>query len=253
MTMSHAKLHTLLRPYWKLLALAFAAMLLESATDLLEPWPLKVILDHVIGSKTAAAMAGRMADDSESRLTVLNAAIAAVIAIALRGRGELVYGKVSVDDDRQAGRVRPRHALYHHVQRLSLSFYEHRQTGDMVVRLTADIDAVEDFISGAVLGIVLDVVTLVGMLAVMFYLDWRFALIGLSVAPVLFVMVFRFMRRIKEATREVKKRESELASVVQESIASARVVKASPGKTSRSIAWIGRARRASMRRCGRAA
>ena len=49
MTMSIAKLRALLRPYWKLLVLAFAAMLVESAMDLLEPWPLKVILDHVIG------------------------------------------------------------------------------------------------------------------------------------------------------------------------------------------------------------
>ncbi len=58
-----------------------------------------------------------------------------------------------------------RHALYHHVQRLSLSFYDNRQTGDLLVRLTADIDAIEDFITGAVFGIVLDVVTLAGMLA----------------------------------------------------------------------------------------
>jgi subfamily B ATP-binding cassette protein MsbA len=119
-----------------------------------------------------------------------------------------------------------RHALYHHVQRLSLSFYDTRQTGDLLVRLTADIDAVEDFITGAVLGIVLDVVTLAGMLAVMFVLDWRFSLIALSIAPVLFVIAFRLMRRIKETAREVKKRESDLASVVQESIVSARVVKA---------------------------
>ncbi len=112
------------------------------------------------------------------------------------------------------------------MQRLSLSFYEQRQTGDMVVRLTSDIDAAEDFISSAVLGIVLDLLTLVGMMAVMFYLDWRFSLIGLSVAPVLFVMVYRFTRRIKKAARDVKKKESELASVVQESISSVRVVKA---------------------------
>ena len=112
------------------------------------------------------------------------------------------------------------------MQRLSLSFYEQRQTGDMVVRLTSDIDAAEDFISSAVLGIVLDVLTLVGMMVVMFYLDWRFSLIGLSVAPFLFVVVYRFTRRIKKAAREVKKKESELASVVQESISSVRVVKA---------------------------
>jgi subfamily B ATP-binding cassette protein MsbA len=64
------------------------------------------------------------------------------------------------------------------------------------------------------------------MTAVMFYLDWRFSLIGLSVAPVLFVVVYRFTRRIKRATRAVRKKESELASVVQESISSMRVVKA---------------------------
>jgi ATP-binding cassette, subfamily B, bacterial len=63
-------------------------------------------------------------------------------------------------------------------------------------------------------------------MAVMFYLDWRFSLIGLSVSPLLFVIVYRFTRRIKKATRAVKKKESELASVVQESISSARIVKA---------------------------
>ena len=61
--------------------------------------------------------------------------------------------------------------LYHHVQRLSLSFYDKRQTGDMVVRLTSDIDAVESFIASAVLGIVFDALTIVGMIVVMFYLD----------------------------------------------------------------------------------
>ena len=125
------------------------------------------------------------------------------------------------------------------MQRLSLSFYEQRQTGDMVVRLTSDIDAAEDFISTAVLGIVLDLLTLVGMLAVMLYLDWRFSLIGLSVAPVLFVIVYRLTRRIKKAARAVKKKESELASVVQESIASvARRQGVRAAKTSRRAASI---------------
>jgi subfamily B ATP-binding cassette protein MsbA len=112
------------------------------------------------------------------------------------------------------------------VQRLSLSFYEQRRTGDMVVRLTSDIDATEDLISSAGLGIALNLLTLAGMMAVMFYLDWRFSLIGLSVVPLLFLVVYRLIRGIKKATRAVKRKESELASVVQESIASVRVVKA---------------------------
>jgi ATP-binding cassette, subfamily B, bacterial len=76
------------------------------------------------------------------------------------------------------------------------------------------------------MGMVLDVLTIIGMMAVMFYLDWRFSLIGLSVAPFLFVVVYRFTRRIKHAAREVKKKDSDLAAVVQVSISSARVVKA---------------------------
>jgi ATP-binding cassette subfamily B protein len=226
MTMSIAKLRELLRPYSKLLMLAFVAMLVESAMDLLEPWPLKVILDYVIGSKRPPPWLAGWLLDSESRLTVLNAAIAAVMGIALVGAvSSYTERYLSTTIGKRVG-FDLRHTLYHHVQRLSLSFYEHRQTGDMVVRLTADIDAVEDFITTAVLGIVLDVVTLAGMLTVMLYLDWRFSLIGLSIAPILFFVVFRFMRRIKEATREVKKKQSELASVVQESISSARIVKA---------------------------
>jgi subfamily B ATP-binding cassette protein MsbA len=74
--------------------------------------------------------------------------------------------------------------------------------------------------------VLLNVLTLAGMTGVMFYLDWRFSLVALSVTPIMFVVVYRLTHRIKSATRAVKQKESELASVVQETISSARVVKA---------------------------
>jgi ATP-binding cassette, subfamily B, bacterial len=214
----------LLRPHWPLLAVAFVAMLVQSAADLLEPWPLKVVFDYVLGSKRMPDwLAERMPGDA---LGVLNVAAAAVIAIAAIGALSSYTEKyLSTTVAKRVG-YELRHMLYHHVQRLSLSFYEQRKTGDMVVRLTSDIDATEDLISSAALGIALNLLTLAGMMAVMFYLDWRFSLIGLSVAPPLFVLVYRLTRGIKNATRAVKRKESELASVVQESIASVRVVKA---------------------------
>jgi ATP-binding cassette, subfamily B, bacterial len=216
----------LLRPYWKLLAVAFGAMLVEGGADLLEPWPLKVIFDYVLGSKRVPPWLNAWLLGGHDRIAVLNAAAVAVIAIAAVGAvGSYTEKYLSTTVAKRVG-YDLRHLLYHHVQRLSLSFYEHRQTGDMVVRLTSDIDAAEDFIGSAVLGIVLDLLKLAGMMGVMFYLDWRFSLIGLSVAPVLFVMVYRITRRIRKAARDVKRKESELASVVQESISSARVVKA---------------------------
>ena len=216
----------LLDPHWRLLAIAFGAMLVEGAAALLEPWPLKVIFDHVLGSKRPPGWLAAWMTDGDDPMALLQVAAVAVVVIAVVGAASTYTQKyLSTTVAKRVG-YDLRHMLYHHVQRLSLSFYEQRQTGDMVVRLTSDIDAVEDFISSAVLGIVLNVMTLAGMLVVMFYLDWRFSLIGLSVSPVLFVIVYRFTRRIKRATRAVKRKESELASVVQESISSARVVKA---------------------------
>ena len=216
----------LLRPHWKLLAVAFTAMVVQSAADLLEPWPLKVIFDYVLGSKPMPGWLVEWMPAQGDALAVLRIAALAVILIAVVGAISSYTEKYLATTVAKRVGYELRHMLYHHVQRLSLSFYEQRQTGDMVVRLTSDIDATEDLISSAALGIVLNILTLAGMMAVMFYLDWRFSLIGLSVAPFLFVVVYRFTRRIKKAARAVKQKESELASVVQESISSVRVVKA---------------------------
>jgi len=216
----------LLRPYWNWLAIAFGAMLIQAAAELLEPWPLKIIFDYVLGSKPMPAWLSGWMPAGDTPLAVLNVAAVAVIVIAVIGAvGAYTEKYLSTAVAKHVGHDL-RRMLYHHVQRLSLAFYEKRQTGDMVVRLTSDIDAAEDLISSAALGIALNSLTLIGMTGVMFYLDWRFSLIGLSVAPFLFVIVYRLTRQIKQAARDVKKKESELASVVQESISSARIVKA---------------------------
>src|SRR5262245_59865492 len=79
------KIHELLRPYRRLVALALGAMLVESAADLLEPWPLKVVLDYVIGSKAAPHWIAEQLAAPYGRLTVLNIAAAAVLTIAVVG------------------------------------------------------------------------------------------------------------------------------------------------------------------------
>ena len=219
-------LRHLLVPYWRPLAVAFSAMLVESAMNLLEPWPLKVIFDYVLGSKHRPDWIGALVTNGSNRMVLLDAAALAVVAIAAIGAAASYADKYfSALAGKRIG-FDLRHMLYHHVQRQSLLFYQRQRTGDMVVRLTSDIDAAEDFISTAVLSMLFDALTLVGMLSVMFYLDWRFSLIGLTIAPPLFFVVYRYTKRIKTAARAVKKKESDLASVVQESISSARTVKA---------------------------
>ena len=96
----------------------------------------------------------------------------------------------------------------------------------MITRVTSDIEVIQSFIDSALLGMLVNVMTLAGMIAVMFYLNWRFTLIALSVMPVLFVVVYRYTGRIKKASRAVRTKEGELLSVVEEVLTSIRVVKA---------------------------
>src|SRR5919204_3466256 len=188
------KITRLLRPYWTQLAFAFVAILAESATDLLEPWPLKVVFDYVFGSKPMPGWLERLVGSTvgTSKFAVLNFAALAVILIAAVSAVSTYAEKYLTTSVGQRVMHDLRHTLYNHIQRLSLAFFERQKTGDLIVRMTSDIDAVQDFVSSALLGILVNVLTLLGMLGVMFYLDWRFTFISLAVAPALFILVYSF-------------------------------------------------------------
>jgi subfamily B ATP-binding cassette protein MsbA len=119
-----------------------------------------------------------------------------------------------------------RRLLYAHIQHLSLGYHTQRQTGELISRLTGDIDAIQSFIVSSLLGSVVDAITLTGMVVIMIHLNWRFTLIALSVAPLLFAVTYSYTRRSKKASREVRKKESEIVSRLQEVLSSIGLVKA---------------------------
>lgn len=218
----------LTRPYWKQLTLAFVAVLGETFSDVLEPWPIKIVIDNILQSKKLPGwLAGFVSGAfGQNKLAILNFAVAAVAGIAVVGAISSYLEKYLTTSVSQWVTHDLRRTLYNHIQRLSLAEYDKTQTGDLISRVTSDINAVQDFINSALLGIIVNVLTLVGMAGVMFYINWRFTLIALSIAPALFAVVYYLTRRIKKASREVRKKESELVSVVQEVLTSVRVVKA---------------------------
>ncbi len=222
------KLSHLLRPHRAVLAVAFIAVLGEAVTDLLEPWPLKIVFDYVFGSKHMPAwMSGLIgATFGLDKVSILHFAVLAVIVIALAGALSAYAEKYLTTSVGQWVMHDLRRVLYHHIQRLSLAYHDHKPTGDLISTVTADIDSIQDFISQALLGMVVNVLTLVGMLLVMFYLNWRFTLIALSITPFLFIVVYTYTRRIKQASRALRKKEGEVVSVVAEVLNSIRVVKA---------------------------
>jgi subfamily B ATP-binding cassette protein MsbA len=218
----------LVRPHWKALTIALVAMLGEAVTDILEPWPIKIVVDNIQQSNKLPGRLGGVITGlfGQNHYAVLNFAVAAVAVIAIVGAVSSYFEKYLTTSVSQWVGHDLRRTLYQHIQWLSLAEHDESRTGDLITRVTSDIEVVQDFISAALLGILVNVLTLVGMIGVMFYLNWRFTLIALSVSPVLFLVVYYYTRRIKRASRAVRKKESELLSLVEEVLTSIRVVKA---------------------------
>jgi subfamily B ATP-binding cassette protein MsbA len=222
------KVSDLLKPHWGALTLGFAAVVGEGAANLAEPWPLKVVLDNVLRSKPLSPRIAWIVERiaGSSKLAILEFAVLAVLLIAIVG-ALCSYAEKSVTTTVGQWVMHDlRRTLYSHVQRLSLAFHDQRRTGDLISRATSDIDAIQSFIASGLLGALINGLTLVGMVAVMLYINWGFTLIALSVAPFLFLVVYSYTRRIKKASREVRKKEGEIVSVIQEVFTSIRVVKA---------------------------
>jgi ATP-binding cassette, subfamily B, bacterial len=218
----------LLRPHWAALTLGFIAIVGESAANLLQPWPLKVVLDEVVRSRESHASAMRLIHRlvGTDKIAILEFACVAVLGIAVLDAVCTFGEKYLTTSVAQWVSYDLRLAIYAHVQRLSLAFHDQKRTGDLITRVTADIDSIQSFIMNGLLGVLINVLTLVGMIAVMFWLNWEFTLIALSVVPPLFVMVYIYTRKIKKASREVRKKEGDITSVVEEVLSSIRVVKA---------------------------
>jgi len=218
----------LLKPHIRALLIGGFAVLGESLANVLEPWPLKIVLDNVLKSRPIHGWLNPLilSTFGDDKLTLLKFAAVAALAIAVLGALCSYTEKYFTTSVGQWVMHDLRRTLYSHIQRLSLAYHDQKQTGDLISRVTSDIDAIQSFIASGLLGAVINTLTLLGMIGVMFYIDWRFTLIALSVAPVLFAVVFTYTRRIKKASREVRKKEGEILSVIQEVFSSIRVVKA---------------------------
>jgi len=217
----------LLYPHWGTLSLAFIAVLGESLTDLLEPWPLKIVFDQVFGSKkTPDWLATLTAPIGSDKFSILNFAVLAVLVIAVFGAISSYFEKYLTTSVGQWVMHDLRRVLYSHIQRLSLSYHDQKRTGDLISRCTTDIDAVQSLVSQVLLGMLVNVLTLVGMMLVMLYLNWAFTVIALMVAPALFFVVYHYTHRIKNASRAMRRQEGEVVSVLEEVLSSIRVVKA---------------------------
>lgn len=221
-----APLLPLLRPFrWPLFG-AFLAMLLDAFLTALRPWPLKIVIDLVLSHRhTRAPFLGHWLNaPSLAPMPVVYSACAATLLIAL-STGILTYFFT-----RTLGNIGQRFVfslrckLFAHMQRLSLRFHDRQRTGDLVTRLTSDINAIQQAIANGTIIFGSNALLIVGMVSLMLWLNWKFTLASLSVAPLLFWVVFIYTTRISKASRAARTSDGRLASVAQETLASIRIV-----------------------------
>jgi ABC-type multidrug transport system fused ATPase/permease subunit len=219
----------LVRPYRAWLAIVFVAMLVEIAAGLAAPWPLKLVIDDALGNHHLPhwlAWAHEYGGFGKHTLGVALFAAAATLTIAAVGAVASYVDNYFTTSVGQWVANDLRLRVYEHLHRLSLRYYDHAKIGALVSTITSDVTTVQNFASSSTLDIVVDLITILFMIGLMFWLEWDFTLIAVAFSPLLLAFVFHFKKAVKAATRMVRIRQSEVLSVVQRGLGSIRVTKA---------------------------
>jgi ATP-binding cassette subfamily B protein len=209
-----------------LAAASLLALLVEIGLRLLEPWPLKFVFDHFFG---AGGAAGQPTIPLLAALDPpLQLALLAVALVTITGLRALTTYVNTVGFALVANRVMAeiRADLYRHLQSLSLSFHTKARGGDLTIRVIGDIGLLRDVVVTAVLPLVANMLILVGMLGLMFWLHWQLALLALVPLPLFWLSTARLGRRIQEVSRRQRQQEGTMASTAAEAVGAIQTVQA---------------------------
>jgi ATP-binding cassette subfamily B protein/subfamily B ATP-binding cassette protein MsbA len=204
-------------PHWRGLVVLSLAMLVNVALDLLRPWPLKLLIDNVLGHRPVPhVLAVLPAADSPHGLLVW--VVMAMIGLFVVGTVVSMthtYASLRVGQEMTYDLAAD---LFRHLQRLSLLFHSRRSVGDMIARVTGDSYCVSTFVTDGLMPALQSVILLISMFVVMWTLQPTLTLLALGVVPFL-VLVIKFLgRSIKERTRERRDLEGGMMSVVEQTL-----------------------------------
>jgi ABC-type multidrug transport system fused ATPase/permease subunit len=224
----------LARPYRRILLIALTASLVQVSMTLLGPWPIKIIIDSVGGNHPLSPQWANWflpmlgGGNIKMRIATLAAAMVVIIAVvnSIASYFNTYFSATTGQWIANDLRVR----MYHHLQRLSLSFFQTHQVGSILSTITADVGTIQNFASQSALAMFVDLLTIGGMLVVMFVLRWDFALIAVALVPFLFFFVSRIGSAIEKATREARQRQADIVAVVQEGLEAVEAVEAFEGE-----------------------
>ncbi len=211
-----------MRPYLGRLLVAVAGVMLASSAEVLKPWPLKIVIDNVLGG---GPVANRWIP-AMTRGELLLAACAALVAIyAILGIINVVNNYLTISiGQRMVNDLRGR--LFDHLQRLSLAFHRRREIGDLMVRITYDTFSVQTIAMNGFFPVLASFVLLGGMFAVMIRIDATLTIVALAVVPLLFVLITSISGRIDRLASASRVKESTMYTVAHRALSAIHVVQA---------------------------
>lgn len=223
----HRYFGTYLRDSHWLMAAAFLCSLGTVATQLLKPWPIKIVFDAVLvpapTTDSSALVAWAAARSPGVVLTAVCIALLVISAVW----GICSYGQTYLTA--RAGQnvvYALRERAHAHLQRLSLGFHQKKQRGDLLMRLTGDINVLRDLLVDSMIQGVYSTLMLVVMLSILLAMDWKLALVVIALMPPLAMTAFRFSSSIKAAARRQRKNEGRTAAVAAETLQGIRLIQA---------------------------
>lgn len=199
-----------IRPYLPRFIMAIVCILVASGTNLVLPWIIQNVIDDVLTAKD---------------MYKLNIIAGGIVAVYLL-RGFFFFGQnylMSYIGQRVV--IDIREGLYRHFQRLSLSYFEKRQTGSIMSYVTNDVAALQNALVESVIELVTESAILIGSMAAMFYIHWKLALLTLITMPLVAQAINIFGKRLRTASRITQERAADITSVLQETISAVRVIK----------------------------
>jgi ABC-type multidrug transport system fused ATPase/permease subunit len=210
-----------LRPYvlkqWRaLLGASFGTVVLALA-ELAKPWPIALIVDHIIGDRNAPF---------EVDMGFLLAIGALILAIAVAESAATYFSGLWMQSAGERITHELRVAVYDHLQRLSLAFHQRTHKGDLLTRVTEDVNDMGELFSNTLGEMLQSALLACGMTIVLLFIDPVLALFSLITAPLLVIVSFVFRRKVRERARRQRHHEGDLASVANETLSAMQVVKA---------------------------
>ncbi|MEZ4588045.1 MAG: ABC transporter ATP-binding protein [Gemmatimonadales bacterium] len=204
-----ARLLRYVRPYRGLLAISTGLLVVQAGLTVVGPLLTQAALDRAIP-----------AGDADLLLRYAGLYVAALVgSFVAEYVDTLVTTRIG-----QAVMSDIRNAVFAHLQRLSIPFFDRNPVGRLMTRVTADVETLNELFSSGVVAVFGDLFTLLAIAGVMIWTDWRLALVTFLAMPLLWLVVTAFRRAVREAFREIRRRVARMNAYLQEQLAGMRVI-----------------------------